>query len=106
MIVARTTPSPFPPDEVSILEDGRASDHGGRSLAFEEIQKLRSQLQDERAARRDRGDGRSSGRDHRRFTGAARVLERVGLIAATDSTVLITGETGTGRSSSPRDPLG
>ena len=55
MVVARTTPSPFPPDEVAILEDvaGPVTTAVANALAFEEIQKLRSQLEDENVALRE-----------------------------------------------------
>ena len=95
---------PFTPDEVSILEDVArpVTTAVANALAFEEIQKLRSQLEDENVALREEiaataAAGAGSSELHRaaRGDGADRT------VAATDATVLITGETGTGRSSSP-----
>jgi transcriptional regulator with GAF, ATPase, and Fis domain len=71
------------------------------ALAFEEIQKLRSQLEDENVALRDEiaATAAAAGGIIGASPALREVLERVGLVAATDSTVLISGETGPGRSS-------
>jgi formate hydrogenlyase transcriptional activator len=101
MVIARTTPSPFRPDEVAILEDvaGPVTTAVANALAFEEIQKLRSQLEDENVALRDEiaAAAAAAGGIIGASPALREVLERVGLVAATDSTVLITGETGTGK---------
>ena len=75
MVVARTAPSPFSPDEVQILEDVArpVTTAVANALAFEEIHKLRAQLEDENVApaRGDHGHG-GRGRDHRGLLRAAR----------------------------------
>ena len=55
MVVCRTKPLPFAPDEVAILEDVArpVATAVANALAFEEIQKLRSQLEDENVALRE-----------------------------------------------------
>jgi len=55
MVFGRSRPSPFSPDESAILEDvtGPVATAVANALAFEEIQKLRSQLEDENVALRD-----------------------------------------------------
>ena len=69
------------------------------ALAFEEIQKLRSQLEDENVALREEiaATAAAAGGIIGASPGLRQVLERVASVAATDSTVLITGETGTGK---------
>ena len=68
------------------------------ALAFEQIQKLRSQLEDENVALREEiAATAAAGGIIGAPPGLREVLERVACVAATDSTVLITGETGTGK---------
>jgi formate hydrogenlyase transcriptional activator len=100
MVVCRTKPLPFAPDEVAILEDVArpVATAVANALAFEEIQKLRSQLEDENVALRDEiAATAATGGIIGTSPGLRQVLERVTSVAATDSTVLISGETGTGK---------
>jgi formate hydrogenlyase transcriptional activator len=101
MVFGRTRPSAFPPDEVAILEDVArpVTTAVANALAFEEIQKLRSQLEDENLALRDEiaASATAAGGIVGASPALREVLERVARVAATDSTVLITGETGTGK---------
>ncbi len=101
MVICRTKPLPFAPDEVAILEDVArpVTTAVANALAFEEIQKLRSQLEDENVALREEiaATAAAAGGIIGTSPGLRQVLERVASVAATDSTVLITGETGTGK---------
>jgi formate hydrogenlyase transcriptional activator len=100
IVFARTKILPFPPDEVSILEDVArpVATAVANALAFEEIQRLRSQLEDENLALKEEiAVTAAAGGIIGASAGLRAVLERVARVAATDSTVLINGETGTGK---------
>ncbi|HET7294502.1 MAG TPA: sigma 54-interacting transcriptional regulator [Vicinamibacteria bacterium] len=99
-IFARTRPLPFSSREVSILEDVArpVTSAVANALAFEEVQRLRSQLEDENIALQEEIAATAAvGGIIGVSPGLREVLERVSRVAATDSTVLISGETGTGK---------
>ena len=98
--ISRTTPRPFDADEVRILEDisrpvGTAV---ANALAYEEIHRLRALVEEENVALKEEivtataTGGIIGGSSALRGT-----LDRIARVAATDATVLITGETGTGK---------
>jgi formate hydrogenlyase transcriptional activator len=100
LVFGRTRPAPFPPGEVAVLEDVArpVTTAVANALHFEELQRLRSQLEDENVALREEiAATAAAGGMIGASPGLREVLERVGRVAATDSTVLITGETGTGK---------
>lgn len=97
---ARLTCRPFTPEEVSILEDVSrpVASALANALAFQEIATLRARLEDENLALKEEIDAAAAvGGIIGASAALAAVMDRVSRVAATESTVLISGETGTGK---------
>jgi len=100
LTVLRSTPAPFPLHEVRILEDV-ASAMGSivaNAVATDEIRRLRGRLQEGTVVLgEDLTAAAASGGIIGSSPALQAVLERVARVAATGATVLISGETGTGK---------
>jgi formate hydrogenlyase transcriptional activator len=97
---SRGEPGPFTPQEVDVFEAlaRPVAAAVANARAFEEIARLTGQLQAENLALRQEIDERSMFEEIIGSSPALReTLARVDKVAATDTTVLITGETGTGK---------
>ncbi|HEY0556048.1 MAG TPA: sigma 54-interacting transcriptional regulator [Thermoanaerobaculia bacterium] len=97
---ARGEPGPFSPHEVDVFEAlaRPIAAAVANARAFEEIARLTGQLQAENLALRQEIDERSMFEEIIGSSPALReALSLVDKVAATDATVLITGETGTGK---------
>lgn len=97
---ARLAVRPFEADEVALLEEISRPIAGAvaNALAFEEIARLKNRLHEEnQALRRDIDEHYMLDEIIGASTGIREVLTQVERVASTMSTVLITGETGTGK---------
>ncbi len=97
---SRGTPGPFPLQEVDVFEAlaRPIAAAMANALAFEEIARLSARLHAENLALRQEIDERSMFEEIIGSSPALReTLSRVDKVAGTDTTVLITGETGTGK---------
>ena len=91
MVISRMTAKSFTPEEVELLEDVSPpiALAVANSFAYEEIRRLKDRLAAENQVLREEIVGSSNA--------LRAVLDRVEKVAATESTVLVTGETGTGK---------
>ncbi len=97
---ARLTCRPFSPEEVRILQDisGPIGGAVANALAFEEIARLRARLEEENVALQEEiAAATATGGIIGSSPAMHALLDRVSRVAATEATVLITGETGTGK---------
>jgi formate hydrogenlyase transcriptional activator len=97
---SRREPRRFLPEEVDILEavTRPIATAVSNSLAYEEIANLKNRLQEENVILREELDERASfGNVVGSSPALRRTLARVEKVARTDSTVLLLGETGTGK---------
>jgi GAF domain-containing protein len=107
LVVARTTPAPFSPDEIAILEDVArpVTTAVANALAFEEIQRLRSLLEEENVALREEiAATAAAGGIIGSSPALHQVLERVRLVASHGVDHRRDGDRK--RAACPRDPRG
>jgi formate hydrogenlyase transcriptional activator len=100
LTVARRSPDGFTPDEVAQLGDvaGQVAIAVANTLAYQEISALKDRLTEEKLYLEDEI---SSQRDFTQIVGTSQaltsVLRQIRTVAPTDATVLLLGETGTGK---------
>ncbi|NJN63592.1 MAG: sigma 54-interacting transcriptional regulator [Acidobacteria bacterium] len=97
---ARMTPRPFEAAEIQILQDISSSlgSAVANALAYEEIARLRSLVEEENVALREEiAAATATGGIIGSSTAVRAMLDRIARVAATEATVLVTGETGTGK---------
>ncbi len=90
----------FTPEEVALLEEvsGPIATAVANSLAYEEIERLKNRLHEENLFLQEEvEEGSMFGEIVGSSPALMRVLARVEKVAPTDATVLLTGETGTGK---------
>jgi formate hydrogenlyase transcriptional activator len=99
LVFARAKALPFAAQEVRMLEQiatplGSAAAH---ALACDEVRRLRARLREQNAPPAEFAPGAAASRIIGSSPGLQRALDRVACVAGTGATVLVTGETGTGK---------
>ena len=100
LTIARTTEGSYTPEDVEFLSQaaGQIAIAIENALAYREIRELKEQLAKEKLYLEDEIRSEMNfGQIVGKSPALRKVLQRVGVVAPTDSTVLIYGETGTGK---------